>query len=192
MLGIISSATFPFISLQLRPFDFSCLTLISSLAFSASTPHLCLHPESVYCRRSCCPEIWAGQPLWGSTTEAGFIQVCVQKRRLQRSVLHRLNAQWVIKRSGSGEVLRTERGEKGARRSRRKKEQERKQVRTLGLNQEVLKENWITGCCVRMQLWRLHWCMFSTAAVLPQEIRVVWSLVWSTSASPAWLELPEL
>lgn len=34
--------------------------------------------------------------------------MCVQKRRLQRSVLRRLNAQWVIKRSGSGEVLRTE------------------------------------------------------------------------------------
>lgn len=33
-------------------------------------------------------------------------------------------------------------------RSRRK---ERHQVGTLRLNEEVLKENWITGCCVKMQ-----------------------------------------
>lgn len=141
VLGTISSATFPFISPQLRPFDFSCLALISSLPFPASTPHLCLHPESVYCRRSCCPEIWAGQPLWGSTTEAGFIQVCVQKRRLQRSVLRRLNAQWVIKRSGSGEVLRTRVVWGGGVRCTEEQEKETEQVGTLGLNQEVLEEN---------------------------------------------------
>lgn len=29
----------------------------------------------------------------------------------------------------------------------------REQVGTLGLNQEVLKENQITGCRVKMQLW---------------------------------------
>lgn len=43
-------------------------------------------------------------------------------------------------------------GEEGARRSWRK-EKMIEQVGALGLNQEVLRENWITGCCVKMQQW---------------------------------------
>lgn len=78
--------------------------------------------------------------------------MCVQKRRLQLSVLRCLNAQWVIKRSGSGEVLRAGRGKKGAPRSRK---EEREQAGT-GLNREALKENWNSGCCGKMQPWRLH------------------------------------
>lgn len=42
-------------------------------------------------------------------------------------------------------------GEEGARRSWRK-EKMMEQVGALGLNQEVLRENWITGC-VKMQQW---------------------------------------
>lgn len=42
--------------------------------------------------------------------------------------------------------------EEGARRSWRK-EKMMEQVGALGLNQEVLRENWITGCCVKMQQW---------------------------------------
>lgn len=72
-------------------------------------------------------------------------------------------------------------GEEGARRSWRQ-EKMIEQVGALGLNQEVLRENLITGCWVQMQQWE-------TSA---KEIGVVWSLVWTSSASPAGLELPEL
>lgn len=77
MPGIISSK-FPFISAQFGPFDFPPSTLVSSLPFSASTPHLCFHPKRGL--------LWAFLPSRDLSCLAS-VRCCTQRLDLSKSVL---------------------------------------------------------------------------------------------------------
>lgn len=127
MVAGVSLTAFPFISLQ----DF-CLFVFFAMLYShpitPSTVSLLSVSGVRYCKIiwvcawvgvhpkmfiECVLYPWRFKPLGsrhGPTTEVGFIQVCVQKRRLQHQILQRLNPQWVSqRRRGRRERLRTER-----------------------------------------------------------------------------------